>query len=120
MLKVTETEARPGLLVVEDHLPAGFQIEAPVLVNGSDWPAFAWLSGGAAPSHVSFREDGVRAAFSLAGDVRKPPAPFTLAYAARAALPGEYLHAGAQAIDRLRPERFARTAPGKARITRRE
>ncbi|MBX2806786.1 MAG: alpha-2-macroglobulin family protein [Hyphomicrobiales bacterium] len=118
VLKVSETEAKLGHIIVEDRLPAGFEIENPSLVKGSDISAFSWLGNPADPLHTSFRDDRFQAAFSEIRRDKSTPANFTMAYVMRAVTPGEYTHPGAYVEDMYRPERFARTEPGKVKIAR--
>ena len=40
VLKVTEVDPKLGQIVVEDRLPAGFDIENPALLKGSDLKSF--------------------------------------------------------------------------------
>ncbi len=117
VLKVSETEAKLGHIVIEDRLPAGFEIENPKLVKGADLKAFAWLDAGANPAHTAFRDDRFTAAFSQT-DTNRQAANYALAYVMRAVAPGSYTHPGAYVEDMYRPERFARTAPGKVEILR--
>ena len=118
VLKVSETEAKLGHIVVEDRLPAGFEIENPKLLKGTDLKAFPWLDANTNPAHTAFRDDRFTAAFSRTNINSKQPAAYTLAYVMRAVSPGSYTHPGAYVEDMYRPERFARTAPGKVEIVR--
>jgi hypothetical protein len=118
VLKVSEAEAKLGHIVIEDRLPAGFEIENPRLIKGSDLKAFAWLGDATGPAHAAFRDDRFTAAFSQTNPSERKPAAYTLAYVMRAVVPGSYTHPGAYVEDMYRPERFARTAPGKVEILR--
>jgi uncharacterized protein YfaS (alpha-2-macroglobulin family) len=118
VLKVNEAQSKLGHIVVEDRLPAGFEIENPQLVKGSDLKAFAWLDTKTNPAHIAFRDDRFTAAFSKLDPNNSQPASYTLAYVMRAVSPGSYTHPGAYVEDMYRPERFARTAPGKVEIER--
>ncbi len=118
VLTVNEVEAKLGHTVVEDRLPAGFEIENPRLVKGSDIQAFSWLDTKTNPAHTAFRDDRFTAAFSETNSNNRRPASYTLAYVMRAVVPGTYTHPGAYVEDMYRPERFARTAPGTVEITR--
>jgi uncharacterized protein YfaS (alpha-2-macroglobulin family) len=115
---LTATEAEPKLaqVVVEDRLPAGFDIENPALLKGSDVKAFSWLPSLYNPVYTSFRDDRFVAAFSLADPNRKVPAQLVMAYVMRAVNPGIYTHAGARVEDMYRPDRFARTAGSKVEV----
>jgi uncharacterized protein YfaS (alpha-2-macroglobulin family) len=118
VLKVNEAQSKLGHIVIEDRLPAGFEIENPQLVKGSDLKAFAWLDTKTNPAHIAFRDDRFTAAFSKLDPNNSQPASYTLAYVMRAVSPGSYTHPGAYVEDMYRPERFARSAPGKVEIER--
>lgn len=134
VLKVKENEEKLGHIIVEDRLPAGFEIENPKLVSGTSLKAFPWLKMTTSPAYTAFRDDRFTAAFSKgasegeaeseeeseASDDQTPQEPGThmLAYVIRAVAPGTYTHPGAYVEDMYRPERFARTAPGKVEIAR--
>lgn len=117
VLTVREDAPLPGQLVVEDRLPAGFQIENPRLVPESGPGALAWLKTAGTPAHTAFRDDAFMAAFSLSDPNRKGPATLSMAYVVRAVVPGSYVRGGAKVEDMYRPERFARTAPGRVEIS---
>jgi hypothetical protein len=116
VLKVTEIEPKLGEIVVEDRLPAGFDIENPALLKGTDLKAFSWLSNTFSPVFSAFRDDRFVAAYSLGDLSRKVPAQMTMAYVMRAVTPGVYTHAGARVEDMYRAGRFARTAGAKVEI----
>ncbi len=115
VLKVAEVEPKLGQIVVEDRLPAGFDIENPALLKGSDLKSFSWLPSTYSPVFSAFRDDRFVAAYTLEGS-RKVPAQITMAYVMRAVTPGVYTHAGARVEDMYRPGRFARTAGAKVEI----
>ncbi len=117
ILTVTEIDPKLAQIVVEDRLPAGFDIENPALLKGSDLKAFSWLPSTYTPVFSAFRDDRFVAAFSLTETGRKVPAQLTMAYVMRAVIPGVYTHAGARAEDMYRPDRFARTSGAKVEIT---
>ncbi len=116
VLKVTEIEPKLGQIIVEDRLPAGFDIENPALLKGSDLKSFSWLPSTYAPVFSAFRDDRFVAAYTLADAGRKVPAQMTMAYVMRAVNPGVYTHAGARVEDMYRPDRFARTSGAKVEI----
>jgi uncharacterized protein YfaS (alpha-2-macroglobulin family) len=118
VLKVQETAAMLGHIVVEDRLPAGFEIENPALVKGADLKAFSWLDDKISPAHMAFRDDRFTAAFSQTNAENRNAATYTMAYVMRAVAPGSYTHPGAYVEDMYRPERFARTAPGKVAVAK--
>jgi uncharacterized protein YfaS (alpha-2-macroglobulin family) len=116
VLKVTEIEPKLGQVIVEDRLPAGFDIENPALLKGSDLKGFSWLTNTYSPVFTAFRDDRFVAAYSLEDAGRKIPAQMTMAYVMRAVTPGVYTHAGARVEDMYRPGRFARTSGAKVEI----
>ncbi len=115
VMTVTEVEPKAGQIVVEDRLPAGFDIENPALLKGTDLKSFSWLTTAYSPVFSAFRDDRFVAAYTLEGS-RKVPAQVTMAYVMRAVTPGTYTHAGARVEDMYRPGRFARTAGAKVEI----
>jgi uncharacterized protein YfaS (alpha-2-macroglobulin family) len=116
VLRATEVEAKLGHIIIEDRLPAGFEIENPALLKGSDLKAFSWLPANLTPAFTSFRDDRFLAAFEMIDPARKMPAEFTLAYVMRAVNPGAYTYPGAKVEDMYRPDRYARSAAGKVEI----
>jgi len=66
VLKVTSDEASGRVLLV-DHLPAGFEIENPRLVDSGDIKTLDWLKSTLRPDHTEFRDDRFVAAFNLWG-----------------------------------------------------
>jgi len=115
VMKVTEVEPKGAQIVVEDRLPAGFDIENPALLKGTDLKSFSWLPSTYSPVFSAFRDDRFVAAYSVGGS-RKVPATITMAYVMRAVMPGTYTHAGARVEDMYRAGRFARTAGSKVEI----
>jgi uncharacterized protein YfaS (alpha-2-macroglobulin family) len=117
VLTVKGNDNKLGQVMVEDRLPAGFEIENPQLVSGSDLKAFPWLKMSQTPQFTAFRDDRFTAAFSQK-QIKKGTITYTMAYVMRAVSPGTYTHPGAYVEDMYRPERFARTAPAKVTIAR--
>jgi uncharacterized protein YfaS (alpha-2-macroglobulin family) len=116
VLKAKEIDPKLGQIVVEDRLPAGFDIENPALLRGSDLKAFSWLPSTYSPTFTAFRDDRFVAAFTLSDTGRKTPAELTMAYVMRAVTPGTYTHSGAKVEDMYRADRFARTAGSKVEV----
>ncbi|KZE36713.1 alpha-2-macroglobulin family protein [Chelatococcus daeguensis] len=114
MLKVTENQARFARLLVVDHLPAGFEIDNPNLVDASSAAALSWLQTTVEPAHVEYRDDRFVAAFDRDSG---QSAFITVAYMIRAVAPGRYVHPPATAEDMYRPERFGRTGFGTVEVT---
>ncbi|HSI40327.1 MAG TPA: alpha-2-macroglobulin [Xanthobacteraceae bacterium] len=116
VLDIEEEEAAPTRLLLVDHLPAGFEIDNPKLVAGSDTGALSWLETTADPDHTEFRDDRFVAAFDLTQDAEEAGS-MRVAYVVRAVSPGRYAHPPATVEDMYRPDRFARTAAGAMEVT---
>ena len=104
-------QGRSMALVVDDPLPAGFEIETVLGPDDAQGGPFRFL-GTLTPANVQeSRDDRYVAAMSLTGH-----AGFSFAYVARAVTPGDFLLPGAEARDMYRPGVNARTAPGRTAI----
>ena len=143
---ISSSEAGGRVLLV-DHLPAGFEIENPHLVEAGATSGLPWLKDTMKPEHAEFRDDRFVAAFNFFGKraaqgseptegvdeeesdansgtveatPAKPAGPVTtasVAYVVRAVTPGSYVHPAATVEDMYRPERHARTASGHLTVT---
>lgn len=102
-----------GRLMVNDPLPAGFEIDNPNLLQGGDVRALDWLKRSDRVRHTEFRQDRFLAAVDHGGTE-----PFQLAYIVRAIAPGSYHHPAASVEDMYRPQYRARTATGRVIVTR--
>lgn len=129
VLKVSGQEAGGRVLLV-DHLPAGFEIDNPRLVDSGDVKALEWLKTTVQPEHSEFRDDRFVAAFNFSGKAASahnaadeatgegqertsaPASSATVAYLVRAVTPGRFVHPAATVEDMYRPERYARTGAG--------
>ena len=105
-------QARTTALVVDDPLPAGFEVET-VLgeADAKDGP-FKFLGKLSAASVQEARDDRFVAAMALEGHKE-----FAFAYIARAVTPGEFLLPGAEARDMYRPSIAARTSARRTAIS---
>ncbi len=101
-----KTQAR---LMVDDALPAGFEIDNPSLLRAGDIASLDWLPETANAEHAEFRTDRFIAAVDRLND-------FSLAYIVRAISPGVFHHPAAVVEDMYRPEFRARTAAGTVRV----
>ena len=108
VLKVNQLNNWASRVLVNDLLPAGFEIDNPRLVNSADLTNFPWLAQTEA-AHLEFRDDRFVAAFNRD---QSADSSFTLAYVVRAVTPGTYAHPAASVEDMYRPEFSARTASG--------
>ena len=104
-------QGRSMLTVIDDALPAGFEVETVLGPEDASKGAFKFLGDLSAASTQEARDDRYVAALTIPG--RKP---FAVAYVARAVTPGDFFLPGAEARDMYRPSVVARTAPGRTRI----
>lgn len=100
-----------GRLMVQDRLPAGFEIDNPRLFRSGELSGFDWLETAAA-EHSEFLSEGFRAAV----DWRSEDA-FRLAYVVRAVTPGDYAHPPASVEDMYRPNFRANSEAGRITVT---
>jgi hypothetical protein len=107
VLTVTPYGTREARLMVDDPLPAGFEIDNPNLLRGGDIAALDWLDPAEA-RHAEFRQERFLAAVDWRSD-----APFQLAYIVRAISPGSFHHPAASVSDMYRPQFRANTASGR-------
>ncbi len=113
---VTVLEIQPfgrqeARLMVNDPLPAGFEIDNPNLIAGGDIRALDWLRPVGA-ENADFRTDRFLAAVDWRSDQ-----PFQLAYVVRAVSPGQFHHPAASVEDMYRPQMRAHTDPGRLTIS---
>lgn len=101
-----------GRLMVDDPLPAGFEIDNPNLLAAGDVAALAWLDATTEGAASEFREDRFLSAIDWAN-----PQPLRLAYRVRAVSPGQFDHPAASVIDMYRPENRAWTDSGRVTVT---
>ena len=112
VLKVSPSAGGGARLMVNDPLPAGFEIDNPNLLASGEISALKWL-GVTATRNTEFRSDR----FLAAVDWRNSEA-FHLAYIVRAVSPGEYHHPAATVEDMYRPQYRARTAAGSITVSK--
>ena len=110
VLRVSAAEPVGARLIIDDPLPAGFEIDNPNLLRSGDVGALSWLDPSEA-EHAEFRSDRFIAAVNSRGG-----APVTLAYVTRAVSPGRYHHPAATVEDMYRPDRNAHTATSAVTI----
>jgi len=116
VLRVTEPQPQFGRIIVNDPLPAGFEIDNPRLVSSGETGTLGWIEGAASPVSTEFRDDRFTAAFER----NKDDAPvFTVAYVVRAVSPGRYVLPQASVEDMYQPDRFGRTGTGTVTIVAR-
>ncbi len=111
VLTVTPFGRQEARLMVDDPLPAGFEIDNPNLLQSGDIGALDWLQTTWTQS-VEFRSDRFLAAVD-----RRTDEPFRLAYIVRAVSPGDYHHPAAIVEDMYRPQMRAWTDTGRITVT---
>ena len=99
------------MLVLDDALPAGFEIETVLSADDAQNGPFRFLGKLSAADVQESRDDRFVAAMDLPGRE-----PFAFAYVARAVTPGDFLLPGAEARDMYRPTVTARTAARRVAI----
>jgi uncharacterized protein YfaS (alpha-2-macroglobulin family) len=112
VVTVHPAEERGARLMINDPLPAGFEIDNPNLLRQGDIGAFDWLR----PSETQmteFRADRFLAAVDWQSD-----APIELAYVIRAISPGDFHHPAAVVEDMYQPQYRANTASGRVSVMR--
>jgi uncharacterized protein YfaS (alpha-2-macroglobulin family) len=113
VLTITSMESRQARLIVNDPLPAGFEIDNPHILRSGNVASLNWLDLKAEPAHAEFRSDRFVAALDRKkGDSTR----FQFAYLVRAVSPGSFTHPAAIVEDMYRPERRARTRTGRIEI----
>jgi uncharacterized protein YfaS (alpha-2-macroglobulin family) len=110
VLRVAPFERGEARLMVNDPLPAGFEIDNPNLLRSGDIRALDWLQPQEA-RHAEFRADRFLAAIDW-----QSTKPFQLAYVVRAVSPGRFHHPAAQVEDMYRPQYRAWTATGQLAV----
>ena len=106
VLKAQQLNDWGARVLINDLLPAGFEIDNPRLMSSAELANFPWLARTEA-AHLEFRDDRFIAAFDRAPG---SGSEMTLAYVVRAVTPGIYAHPAASIEDMYRPEFSARTS----------
>ena len=112
VLEVTPFEAGEARLMVNDPLPAGFEIDNPNLLSGGSVASLSWLDAINEVTHSEFRQDRFLTAID-----RYSADPFRLAYVVRAVSPGTFHHPAASVEDMYRPDFRARSETGQMVIS---
>jgi alpha-2-macroglobulin len=105
-----EGNSETGNYLLVDRLPAGLEVENPVLVASGSTANIPWLTDTTWPSYTEFRDDRFVAAFN--------DSTGKFAYMVRAVAPGQYSHPGAFVEDMYRPQINARSAYGTMTVER--
>ncbi len=112
VLTVTPHQEGGGRLIIDDPLPAGFEIENPHLIRQGDNAALDWLEALSDVQTSEFRDDR----FISAVDWTSVDS-FRLAYNVRAITPGQFAHPAASVMDMYRPDWRAWTDAGSTTVT---
>ncbi|MBV1865550.1 MAG: alpha-2-macroglobulin family protein [Rhodobacteraceae bacterium] len=112
VLRVTPQRTAEARLMVNDPLPAGFEIDNPNLIRGGETSALEWLETYTDVEHSEFRTDRFLTAVNWSGTDA-----LTLAYIVRAVTNGRFHHPAASVEDMYRPEFRARTAAGLVEVS---
>src|SRR5690625_3020414 len=108
ILPETDRKAR---LIIDDPLPAGFEIDNPNLLQSGSVAALDWLDLEEEPESAEFRSDRFIAALEHEGG-----SSIRLAYIIRAVSPGRFHHPAATVEDMYRPEFRAWTGTGEVEV----
>lgn len=111
VLEIAPQGYQEARLMVDDPLPAGFEIDNPNLIRGGDIAALDWLDVIEDPEMAQFRQDRFLAAVDWQSDK-----PFRLAYILRAVSPGTFHQPAASVEDMYRPEMRAHGATGEVSV----
>jgi hypothetical protein len=111
---VTADAKRQARLIVDDPLPAGFEIDNPHLIKAGDLTGIAWLGLEETAAHTEFRSDRFIAALDRGAEAGPR---FQLAYRLRAVSPGAFTHPAATVVDMYRPQQRAWTGTGAVEVT---
>jgi uncharacterized protein YfaS (alpha-2-macroglobulin family) len=104
---------RQARLIVDNPLPAGFEIDNPSLLRSADIAQVPGLDLLDAPAHREFRSDRFVAAVERGDD---DPETFQLGYLLRAVSPGSFAQPPASLEDMYEPARRAWTDAGRASV----
>ncbi len=117
VITVTADTPRQARLIVNDPLPAGFEIDNPNLIKAGDIANIPWLGLEEEAAHTEFRADRFIAAIDRQSGARKQ---FQLAYRLRAVSPGVFAHPAATVEDMYRPQQRAWTGTGVVEVRQAE
>ena len=104
-------QGRSMMMVIDDALPAGFEVETVLGPEDAQSGPFRFLGELSGVSVQERRDDRYVAALNLPGNQ-----PFTVAYVARAVTPGTFYLPGVEARDMYKPAVFGRSAGGQVVI----
>jgi len=111
VIKVTPETNRFGRLMINDPLPAGFEIDNPNLLQSGYAASLPWLSNLGHATHSEFHKDRFLAAVDWSGDHS-----FKLAYVVRAISVGKFHQPAAHVTDMYRADLGGNTNSGNVVI----
>ena len=111
VLEVTPFGRGEARLMVNDPLPAGFEIDNPNLISGGSLANLDFLGLESEVTHSEFRQDRFLTAID-----RYDNGTFRLAYIVRAVSPGTFHHPAASVEDMYRPDLRSRSDTGEITI----
>ena len=111
VLTVDSDRSDVGRLMINDPLPAGFEIDNPNLLKSGSIRALDWLDTVEEVQMSEFRSDRFLTAVDHGGSGR-----LRLAYIVRAVSPGDFHHPAASVEDMYRPEFRAWTGTGRIQV----
>ncbi len=111
VITVRPERTEQARLMVNDPLPAGFEIDNPNLIRAGDVSALDWLDLDEVTEFAEFRTDRFLAAVDWSGKDS-----FKLGYIVRAISPGSFHHPAASVEDMYRPALRARSDFGQVEI----
>ncbi len=112
LLRVIPQRSGRARLMINDPLPAGFEIDNPAILQAGEVRDLSWLALNASPQHSEFRAERFLSAIDWQGNQ-----VLQVAYRVRAISPGRFFHPAATVEDMYRPEQRARTATGWVEVT---
>ena len=113
VLEVTPFGKGEARLMVNDPLPAGYEIDNPSLITGGSVSKLDFLDLATDVAHSEFRQDRFLTAIN-----RTDNSSFRLAYILRAVTPGKYHQPAASVEDMYRPDLNAHTDEGTVTVTK--
>ncbi|UIJ70669.1 alpha-2-macroglobulin family protein [Aurantimonas sp. HBX-1] len=113
VVEMTPVDAGPARLIIDDPLPAGFEIDNPAILRGGDVAALDWLELTGEAAHTEFRADRFLAAIDQGAD---DTATRRFAYIVRAVSPGEFVHPAALVENMYDPTRRGRTDESRVSV----
>ncbi len=111
VIEVTPTEPHEARLIIDDPLPAGFEIDNPSLIRSGDVNSLSWIEP-IDTRMTQFRSDRFIAAVDWTRTER-----FRLAYIVRAVTPGGYHAPAASVQDMYRPRYRAVSETGRITVS---